>query len=147
MSVPLYYTSFLILAPALYGQGTLIGMLYTTMIGLSVLNHSKKHEEYPGKAVVECADKVVAHCLAGTLVWTAWHLEASLPLALFWWSLAYVVHNYYYSRRHILRSSACASDLDDTLARHHALFHAAAVFGGMCVLYAAKSPADSDSKQ
>jgi hypothetical protein len=45
----LYYSSFLILLPIFYGQGTLLGVLYTLLLGTSVLNHAKKHETYPGK--------------------------------------------------------------------------------------------------
>ena len=138
--IPLYYTSFLILAPALYGQGHVIGMLYTIMLGLSVLNHAKKHEAYPGKRLIEALDKLVAHVLALKLVFYAVTLrhipEARTPLALFWWCLAYVAYNYHYKRRRVLKQNA--HDLQDQLVRLHMKFHAAAVFGGMCVIYAAR---------
>lgn len=141
--VPLYYTSFLILAPALYGQGTLIGQLYTLILGLSVLNHGKKTEAYPGKYYVELLDRAIGHILACVLVWTALKLKdvenARLPLSLFWWSIAYVAYNYHFKRRQILREHAGAIDLQERLIRHHGIFHFVSVFGGMCVLYAVKT--------
>ena len=133
----LYYSSFLILLPIFYGQGTLLGALYTLLLGVSVLNHAKKHETYPGKRWVEVTDKVIVYAIASTQIFYAIMLinnpNCLFPLALFWSCFIYVVYNYHFKRRAILKQQE--KDKEKKLIINHILFHIACITGGFSIMY------------
>lgn len=131
---PLYYTSFLCLIPSLYGQGTLIGRLYTIITALSILNHGKAHEEYFGKRLVVGTDRAVVHFTGLLLLLKAFELMEhanTLFYALgFHLCLMYAILNYHVVQRQLKRIDASK----DTLKWLHASFHVVSVIGGMLVL-------------
>lgn len=135
---PLYYTSFLCLIPSFYGQGTLVGKLYTVITALSILNHGKSHEEYIGKDLVVGADRVVVHFTGLLLTIESLKLmdySATIGYAVgFQLCLLYAVLNYHVVQRHLTRTGVSV----DILKWLHASFHLVSVIGGMLILHGLK---------
>ena len=131
----LYYSSFLILLPVFYGEGTLLGRLYTLLLGVSVLNHAKKYDVYPGKALVEIIDKVIVYTIACTEIYHAIIFSACnfRIMSIFWICFIYVVYNYHFKRRFILKMRH--DDMENQLVITHVLFHIACNVGGLVIMY------------
>ena len=129
--VPLYYSSFLLALPAYYGEGSLIGRLFLLLFGLSVLNHAKKTEDYPGKGLVEALDRSVGHALAVIMARRAIQLPTR-DVMLFWSCLAYVIYNYHIARPRMV----ILGRTPDAIARMHLSFHVASVIGSLSLLHA-----------
>jgi len=133
----LYYSSFLILLPIFYGEGTLLGRLYTLLLGTSVLNHAKKKDVYTGKRLVEVIDKCIVYTIACTQIHYAIIYRKESVLILFWGCFLYVIYNYHFKRRCI--QDAKDNDMETRLVINHVFFHIACVFGGMVIMYCIKN--------
>jgi hypothetical protein len=143
----LYYTSFLILLPIFYGEGTFLGRLYTLLLGISVLNHAKKKDTYPGKQTVETIDKIIVYAIACTQIYYAIiyrnQTEYHFILTLFWCCFIYVIYNYHIKRRSIINSKKSDNhdnhDIETQLVINHVLFHITCTVGGLIIMYCIKN--------
>ena len=139
----LYYSSFLILLPIFYGEGTLLGRLYTLLLGISVLNHAKKHDVYPGKQLVQVIDKAIVYAIACTQIYYAIiyrnNAEYSIVLILFWCCFVYVIYNYCFKRPYIINSKNRDTNIDTQLVINHVLFHIACIIGGLSIMHICRS--------
>ena len=130
----LYYSSFLILFPIFYGQGTFLGILYTLLLGVSILNHAKKKDNYHGKQLVELIDKIIVYAIACTQVHYAFiyaNTDYQYMLMIYWSCFAYVIYNYCYKRRTIHNETE--------LIINHVKFHIACIIGGMSIMFIRKN--------
>lgn len=59
--IPLYYSVFIYLFPAMYGHNTWIGKGLYLLTPVAVLNHAKNDQEYIGKSIVRLIDRVFSH--------------------------------------------------------------------------------------
>lgn len=132
----LYFTSYFLLLPAIYGRMHWIGPVYTVMLGLSVLHHAKYYDKYTGQGIIKALDKFIAHGLAIGLASQAITIHAQLrhnpeinkSLYLFWACFMYSFVYYYLLRVKHLDNPVLVQWL-------HASFHAIASYGGCCVAY------------
>ena len=133
----LYYTSFFILIPSFIARHLWYGQLYNVMLGLSVLNHSKRNDVYSGKEFVRFLDRCVAHVLGCGLFLRALRLSIergvlnNWRLLTFWMCLLYVVIEYHGMRILLARRSASAN----AQKWLHTSFHVVACLGGCLLAY------------
>lgn len=100
MRVYNYYTSFLFGAVALIAQRTpyrSLQLLYQSLYGLSILNHAKYYEDFPGKMLIKNTDKLTAHTIAAVSIFIALTHPRPQPLLMFtfWCCLAWIGMVYY----------------------------------------------------
>ena len=131
------------MVPALYGQGTIIGMFYTMITGLSILNHGKKHELYPGKTFIVLLDRLIVH-FAGVAHLVEYNRLNSLAnakdillyLRVFLLCTVYAFVNYHIIQNYLKTKYAYTSFLNNALKWLHVTVHIMSCLGGMCILHA-----------
>lgn len=129
-----YYTSFAFGVAALWTPGSWIQTWLTCLMGTSILQHAKKHDNYRGRKVISIADHTIAHGIAFYSLWDALHVvycTNTIPyLIAYWFCLSYMFMIYY-----VLRLSHCGGEREEWW---HGSTHIVSSIG-MYMLYRAKN--------
>jgi xanthosine utilization system XapX-like protein len=81
-----------------------LSVAFTALQAVSVLNHARLHEQYPGKRLVHMCDKLLVHGIGLGCLYTAIREQLSEPppvalqskmLFVFWTSMLYINVVYY----------------------------------------------------
>lgn len=119
---PLYYTSCLFAGLACLASRTKYHAPISALSVLSVLNHSKKHEVYPGRSTVKALDKALAHAIPLSMAYDARALPLTPHTALFWTCWLYIAYVY------VVAQKSRLPEPEGPL--WHASVHAASFMGG-----------------
>jgi hypothetical protein len=92
-----HYSSFSFLAAGLYSKKSWMNNWLPILASFSILNHSKYHESYKGKRVIQWIDRIIAHKIATRTFFEAWLMrnKSSPWLYSYYGCLLYTIMVYY----------------------------------------------------
>ena len=133
IDVPLYYTSFLFGSVVVHAYTVRLAWLhhmYLLVTMLSILNHAKWFDSYPGKLIVQTTDKTLAHTIAALLIINIMKTTVCITIAKigFWYCIATVAAIFYVPK-----------DSNSPAAfRWHAVLHTVSTIGTHCAIVCIK---------